>query len=150
MGVGSLRDIDLKRVTELSGELRRRVRHVVTENARTVSAAEAMQRGDAAELGRLMRASHESLRDDYEVSGPELDTIVDIASATDGCLGARMTRGGFAGCAVALVTASAAASFAENVSAKFVAATSTTPTIWLVRPHDGASIEVMERTQDDV
>jgi galactokinase len=104
LGVPALRDATLDQLADIADPTdRRRAHHVVTENQRTLDAAEAMRRGDAVELGRLMSASHVSLRDDYEVSGPGLDTIVDVALAAPGCLGARMTGGGFAGCAVALV-----------------------------------------------
>ncbi len=82
---------------------RKRARHVIGENARTLQAADAMRRGDAAELGRLMNASHASLKEDFEVSSGALDAIVACAQAHPGCRGARMTGGGFGGCAVALV-----------------------------------------------
>jgi galactokinase len=98
---------------------RRRARHVVTENARVLAAAEAMRSDDATELGRLMRESHVSLRDDFEVSSPALDAIVAVADRAPGCLGARMTGGGFAGCAVALVDAARAAEFADHVVARY-------------------------------
>jgi galactokinase len=81
----------------------RRARHVVGENARTLEAADALAAATSP-LRRLMDASHESLRDDFEVSSPALDAIVAAARAAPGCLGARMTGAGFGGCAVALVT----------------------------------------------
>jgi galactokinase len=102
----ALRDVTealLRRhAAELEGRSAARARHVITENARTLAAAEALRRGDLAEFGRLMTASHVSLRDDYQVSCPELDQLVDIVSAIPGVLGARMTGGGFGGCIVAL------------------------------------------------
>jgi galactokinase len=82
--------------------LRRRARHVVTENARVREAATALAAGDVAAAGRAMAASHASLRDDFEVSTPALDRLVDELSATDGVLGARLTGAGFGGCVVAL------------------------------------------------
>ena len=104
LGVGALRDASLADVARLEDPLlQRRTRHVVSENERTLAAAEAMRLGDAVEMGRLMSASHDSLRDDYEVTGPALDAIVDIARSQPGCHGARMTGGGFAGGCVALV-----------------------------------------------
>ena len=104
IGVPALRDATLDQVESLTDpELRARARHVVTENRRTLDAVAAMQRGDAVALGRLMSASHASLRDDFEVSSPALDHMVGVAHHAPGCLGARMTGGGFAGCAVALV-----------------------------------------------
>ena len=80
---------------------------MTSENERTLAAAEALRRGDLAELGRLMSASHVSLRDDYEVSCRELDLLVEIVGAVPGVLGARMTGGGFGGCIVAIARATA-------------------------------------------
>ena len=106
-GVPALRDVSeaqfRAREAELSEPARRRARHIITENDRTVAAAEAMQEGDAETLGRLMSESHTSMRDDFEISSPELDQMVSLAQAEAACYGARMTGGGFAGCAVALV-----------------------------------------------
>jgi galactokinase len=106
-GIGMLRDVSVAELMEFQGNLPetlwRRSRHVVTENARTVAAAGAFQRGDFAEAGRLMLASHQSLRDDYEVSVPELDMLVEVASSVAGVFGARLTGGGFGGCTVNLV-----------------------------------------------
>jgi galactokinase len=116
LGVAALRDATVAQVATLHDPVvRRRAHHIVTENARTLAAAEAMRSGDAAELGRLMSASHASLRDDYEVSGAALDAIVEAAMASPGCLGARMTGGGFAGCAVALVDAASIDAFTAAV-----------------------------------
>jgi galactokinase len=107
--VRSLRDVsadDFERfAADLPDVLLRRARHVVTENARTLAAAELLEHGELDRLGSLMAASHASLRDDYEVSSPELDLAVDVALATPGVYGvygARMTGGGFGGCAIAL------------------------------------------------
>ena len=104
LGVASLRDVDDLAVVEALADdvLRRRARHVVTENARVLAAVAALEAGDWAGLGTAMTASHASLRDDYEVSCAELDVAVDTALAA-GAVGARMTGGGFGGCAVALV-----------------------------------------------
>ena len=93
----------------------RRCRHVVSEIARTIQAADALARRDAGAFGQLMTASHASLRDDYEVSCPELDALVDIAVSTPGCYGARMTGGGFGGCAIALVRALAETPLREAI-----------------------------------
>ncbi|HVK67198.1 MAG TPA: galactokinase [Polyangium sp.] len=120
-GVALLRDalpriLALRDVTEqafaehaslLPEPIVRRVRHVVTENARTQSAAEALRRGDVAAVGALFVASHRSLQHDYEVSCPELDALVDLAVAQPGVYGARMTGGGFGGSTVSLVDESA-------------------------------------------
>ena len=81
----------------------RRVRHCVTENDRVLKAVAALKSDNLQELGRLLYASHDSLRDDYEVTGLELDTLKEVASKQPGCIGARMTGAGFGGCAVAMV-----------------------------------------------
>lgn len=96
--------------------LLKRARHAVTENARTLKAVDALVSGDMEQLGRLLSASHESLRLDYEVTGPELDTIVDAAMTAPGVLGARMTGAGFGGCAVAIVKKNAADEAARRIS----------------------------------
>lgn len=140
LGVESLRDATLDDVAAIADPVdRRRAHHVVTENWRTLGAVEAMRRDDSAELGRLMDESHASLRDDYEVSGAGLDAIVDIARAAPGCLGARMTGGGFAGCAVALVEAAEAESFAEAVVDRY-RFSGHTARVWMCAPSAGASI----------
>ncbi len=116
LGVAALRDATLEQAATIADPVgRRRAHHVVTENQRTLDAVDAMRRGDTAHLGRLMDESHASLRDDYEVSGPGLDAIIEVARTAPGCLGARMTGGGFAGCAVALVQAADAEAFADAV-----------------------------------
>ena len=144
-GVPALRDVSLERFEAEAGGLDevtlRRARHIITENARTVAAADAMARGDAAEMGRLMDASHASMRDDFEISGPELNVMVDCARQAPGCFGARMTGGGFAGCAVALVQADRADEFAARVSADYEAATGLTPAIYISVASNGASVE---------
>ena len=144
-GVKALRDVRLPalevRQIELESTIAKRALHVVSENERTVAAAQAMSAGDAETLGELMNASHESLRDDFEVSSPALDTIVEIARAQDGCYGARMTGAGFGGCAVALVRADAARSFASAVSAAYAVRTNLTPAIYVTGAAAGASIE---------
>lgn len=88
---------------KLPEKIMRRARHAVTENARTREAAEALKNGDMKGFGRLLNASHDSLKNDYEVTGKELDSIVYAARAQEGVLGARMTGAGFGGCAIALV-----------------------------------------------
>jgi galactokinase len=144
-GVPALRDVDVetfeRRARELDPDTRRRARHVITENARTLRAADALERGDAAEVGWLMDESHRSLRDDFEVSREELDTIVALARAHAGCHGARMTGAGFGGCAVALVDADAAPSLATEVSHRYTAAFGLTPSVYVSTAADGASLE---------
>src|SRR4051812_28884352 len=132
--IRALRDVsfaDLQANADvLEDRVFRRCRHVVTENARTLSAAEALKDGDLARFGVLMGASHASLRDDYEVSTPELDAMVDAAMAIDGAIGARMTGGGFGGCTVNLVRATAAPEFAREVARRFEAETGRTPEVY--------------------
>lgn len=143
LGITSLRDAqlaDLDRLPSSLGTARRRAHHVITENQRTLDAAQAMTDGDSEALGSLMNASHASLRDDYEVSGPALDEIVEIARRTPGCLGARMTGGGFAGCAVALVRTERADEFCSTVIELFRNACGLEATIWLCKPAAGGSI----------
>lgn len=146
-GVRALRDIDVetfeRRARELSPDMRKRARHVVTENARTLRAADALERGDAPEVGWLMDESHRSLRDDFEVSRTELDTIVTIARSNAGCHGARMTGAGFGGCAVALVEADAAADIARDVALRYTAAHGLTPAIYVTNAVQGASVEAI-------
>lgn len=110
--------------------LLRRARHAVLENARTLEAAQALERGDIARLGELINASHDSLRDDYEVTGRELDSIVDAARAQEGVLGARMTGAGFGGCAIALADSARADEIIENVSRIYKAETGYTCEIY--------------------
>jgi galactokinase len=104
--VGPLRRASLADVSRLADDrLRRRARHVVTENERVLACADALRAGDLAGAGTLMAASHRSLRDDFEVSTPALDTLVERLSATPGVYGARLTGAGFGGCVVALAEA---------------------------------------------
>jgi len=145
LGVPALRDATMERFTAETGGLddltMRRARHVISENARTLAAAAAMQAGDAVALGRLMDASHVSLRDDFEVSGPALNIMVECAQEEPGCYGARMTGGGFAGCAVALVQADLAETFAANVAARYQARANLVPALYVSTACAGASIE---------
>jgi galactokinase len=121
LGLDSLRDATEDDLTRLEGDELRRTRHVITENARTLAAVAAMEANDLAELGRLMVGSHESLRDDYEVTGPALDAIVDVALDCPGVYGARMTGGGFAGGAIALVDEEAVDRFCLTVEQRYQA-----------------------------
>jgi galactokinase len=141
-GVASVRDLSLETldVTPVPPVLKRRALHVLTENTRTLAAAEAMQRGDARTLGNLMTASHASLRDDYEVSCPELDTIVSLARAQPGCLGARMTGAGFGGCAIALVETAHTPRFIPAIAAAYQAQTGIEPAIFRALPAGAAEV----------
>jgi len=142
LGVASLRDLDsLDAVawSRLDAEQTRCVRHVVSENARTLAAAAALQAGDLSNLGRLMLESHASLRDDYRVSCEELDAIVELAGANHGVFGARMTGGGFGGCAVALATPAAAETLAAVLPGAYQAAAGIGCSIDRVRAVGGAA-----------
>ena len=141
-GIPALRDMDLRTFLEREHELepliRKRASHVISENARTLSARKFMDEGNAVMLGQLMIASHISLRDDFEVSSPALDAIVDCANSEYACYGARMTGGGFGGCAVALVEATAAGTFVARVEACYRAATGNEPMLYITKASRGA------------
>jgi galactokinase len=143
-GVRALRDVDERLFAERAGALdevtRRRARHVVTENARVLAAAEALGAGDARRVGELMTESHRSLRDDFQVSRAELDAMVEIALAQDGCYGARITGAGFGGCAVALVARDATDGFADSVGSRYEARVGLTPAVYVCEASSGASI----------
>ncbi len=117
---------------------RKRAKHAVYENARTVAALEALEKNDIFEFGRLMNESHISLRDDYEVSCAELDILTELAWGIPGVIGARMTGGGFGGCMVSIVEKSAVGGFTESVAAGYEAKTGLKPSFIRVRPGDGA------------
>lgn len=139
LGVPALRDVTdlddpLARLPELTG---RRVRHVVTENQRVLDAMTALAAGDYPGLGRLMTASHASMRDDYEITEASVDLAVEVALA-EGALGARMTGGGFGGCVLALVSADRVDAVSEAVTAAFAAAGLPQPVTFLGRPSAGA------------
>ena len=150
LGVEVLRDADAASLDAagLSGAPARRARHVVGENARVLEAAVALTDGDAARVGALMAASHASLRDDYEVSTPELDAIVAAAAAHEGCHGARLTGAGFGGCAVALVEADAAEAITAGVVRGYTTATGSPPTVHLCHAAAGAQV-VVDATEGD-
>ena len=115
----------------------RRCRHVISENNRVLRMVEALKRGDVREIPQLMRESHESLRDDFEVSCRELDLMVEIASAKRGVLGSRMTGGGFGGCTINLVESSAAKEFQERVGAEYEIKTGLRPDILICEASQG-------------
>ena len=117
---------------------RKRARHAVCENARTVAALAALERGDLADFGRLMNESHVSLRDDYAVSCPEVDALAEIAWACPGVLGGRITGGGFGGCTVNIVSDAAAEEFSARIKSEYARATGHTAEIYTVAAGDGA------------
>lgn len=116
----------------------RRARHAVYENQRTRKAAEALKKGDLAEFGRLMNESHVSLRDDYEVTGIELDTLAETAWEQPGVIGSRMTGAGFGGCTVSIVKNDAIDAFIENVGKKYESVIGYAADFYVVEAGDGA------------
>lgn len=122
LGIAELRDAgegDLERIANLPPPLDRRARHVVTENARVLAAVSALRQGDLLSLGSLLDASHRSLRDDFAVSLPALDALVEIARGRRGVLGARLVGGGFGGSIVALARPGAAREAGASVVAEY-------------------------------
>ena len=116
----------------------RRARHVVGEVQRTKDAVEALKNGDIVKFGQLMNQSHVSLRDDYEVTGPQLDTLAEAAWKINGVLGSRMTGGGFGGCTVSLVQEQAIPTFIEQVGAEYTEKTGLTADFYIAEIGDGA------------
>lgn len=143
VSIGSLGELDeetfekAKEVLE-SDVLYRRARHAVTENQRTLKAKAALQAGELEAFGQLMNQSHISLRDDYEVTGIELDTLVQAAWDQPGVLGARMTGAGFGGCAIAIVEKEAISAFIENVGNTYEAAIGYPAEFYIAEISDGA------------
>lgn len=125
-------------LNRLDPALRGPARHVAAEQHRVLAAVTALRAGDDVRMGELMRQSHESLRDDYRVTGAELDALAETAWAAPGCLGARMTGAGFGGCTVNLVHADAVDEFIAAVGPAYTAATGLHPRFFVVRPDDGA------------
>ena len=140
LGVGHLRDATLEALaaSDLTPDVAMRARHVVSENMRTVAAAEALTAGDLSEAGRLMNESHDSLRDDFEVSSPALDAMARAAQRAPGCFGARQTGGGFAGSCVALVDAEQITAFSETTLAIYGSLTNNIGTATVCRAAEGA------------
>ena len=141
-GIAALRDVNILQFEShqdvLPKKIRQRCRHIITENARTLSAAEALEAGDLKKMGSLMAESHTSLRDDYEVSCRELDLMVEIARSLRCVFGARMTGGGFGGCTVNLVLREGLEEFCEKVSIEYQKEAGITPSSYVVTAADGA------------
>lgn len=142
LGVPALRDVttdDLPRLAELVDEVTfRRARHVVTEDQRVLDTVEVLRTQGATAIGDLLVASHASMRDDFEISVPELDTAVDAALSA-GAVGARMTGGGFGGAAIALVAHDRVQDVVDAATAAFAASGFAAPTIFTVTPSAGAA-----------
>ncbi len=147
LGVGSLRDATLENLKQAQPRMEdvvfRRARHVIGEIARTPAAAKEVRASNWPEVGRLMYASHASLRDDYEVSCAELDAVVEIAQGIGtkgGVIGCRMTGGGFGGCTVALVRTDAVAAISDRLAAEYEKRTKIKPSLFVSRPAAGARV----------
>jgi galactokinase len=147
LGVKSLRDATADQLEKAKGKMSeviyRRARHVIGEIERTVHAAEGIKESNWPTVGKFMYASHDALRDDYEVSCKELDTVVDIASEIGlkgGVYGCRMTGGGFGGCCVALVKTGAVPEITRRIAAEYKARTKIDAIIFASRPAAGATI----------
>ncbi len=147
LGVSSLRDATAAGLDRAKGKMDKvifqRARHVIGEIERTVNAAEGVRASNWPAVGQLMYASHDSLRDDYEVSCPELDAVVEIAGrigVKGGIFGCRMTGGGFGGCAVALVKSSEVDLITNRLAAEYRKKTGIEPTIFVTRPAGGTSV----------
>jgi len=140
--VQSLRDVtmnDLERSgSQLPEVVYRRCRHVVGENDRVTTAAGALTSGDLNVFGKLMAESHQSLRDDYEVSCKELDVLVDLANGLEGVFGARMTGGGFGGCTINLVRTESVDTFKQTVAKEYLKITGREPEIYVCSAAQGA------------
>jgi galactokinase len=143
-GVPALRDVSRVELDANAAALdpivHRRARHVIGENMRTRQAVQAMSQKDAGALGQLVNASHISLRDDFEVSSPELDHMVGCAQQESACYGARMTGAGFGGCAIAIVQTDAVRNFCETVTINYQKTTGLKPEIYPCTATDGATI----------
>jgi galactokinase len=142
--IKALRDVSLdafsRHAAVLPENVRQRCRHVIAENQRVLDAVAFLAQGDAQSFGQLMDASHASLRDDYQVSCDELDAMVEAAWAAPGVIGARMTGGGFGGCAVALVESAQAEAFSAAVAGAYTAATGLTPHLYICSAEGGAGV----------
>jgi galactokinase len=145
-GIHALRDVALNELEQHRGRLSpvvyKRVRHVVTENDRVKAAATALTAGDLEKFGRLMADSHRSLRDDYEVSTPELDLMVELASSEKGVYGARMTGGGFGGCTINLVDAAQVEVLRQRLERNYEEKTGRKPAVLICQASDGAGAVV--------
>ena len=115
-----------------------RVKHVIFENARVKRAVSALENGNLKAFGTILCEAHASIRDLYEVTGPELDTMFEIASHTDGCIGARMTGAGFGGCTVNIVLKESAEAFIRDVGRAYTQRTGIIPEFYLCTAGDGA------------
>ncbi len=142
-----LRDVTLAELEAAKGEMSegafKRGRHVITDSQRVLDGLEALRAGDAERFGELMSAAHVSYRDDFAASCEECDVLVELAMGLEGCLGSRLTGGGFGGCTVSLVEAGCAEEFAEGLVAGYEAATGTVADTYVCEIADGAGEVVL-------
>jgi galactokinase len=145
-GIRALRDVSPDQLEQHAADLPptilKRCRHIVAENERVLEASRALIASDLTRFGKLMRASHVSLRDLYDVSCEELDTMVEVAEDLPGYWGGRMTGGGFGGCTVNLVDATDTAGFVSEVKSRYEARTGIRPNIYICAAADGAGAQV--------
>lgn len=143
-GIRALRDVsvaDLEQHRHLLPDLvYQRARHVVSENQRVLDTVAALRRGDLAQVGELLAASHRSLRDDYAVSSAELDAMVEAAWEAPGCIGARLTGAGFGGCTISLVYADAVEAFVASLAQGYQARAGRAATIYVTQAADGVRV----------
>jgi galactokinase len=141
--VQALRDVTLADLenhqAQLTEVVYRRCRHVISENQRVLDAAEALRASDLNLFGQRMYESHRSLQQDYEVSCPELDLLVEIASSCQGVYGSRMTGGGFGGCTITLVRANSVEAFHQKITQAYKAKTGITPDLYVCSAAQGAA-----------
>jgi len=144
--IQSLRDATMEDINTasssagLEGALLQRARHVVSENKRTVEAANALEKGDWATVGTLMNASHASMKDDYQVSCPEIDILVELAQGYEGVYGSRLTGGGFGGCTVTLVKRDCAQGLIDHLNKEYTAKTGKQCDCFETSPGSGAGL----------
>ncbi len=143
-GVKALRDVSLdefeKRKSGLREVVMRRARHIITDDQRVLDAVQAMQANDVVRLGNILNAGHISLRDDFEITNDALNQIVEAAQEQSSCYGARMTGGGFGGCAIALVDAGKVNAFVDSVEKAYRKKSGLDPQIYVCKASAGASV----------
>lgn len=144
-GVKALRDVTIEQFNDKASQLdkmvAKRARHVITENDRTVEAAQALRANDMKRMGELMAASHASMRDDFEITVKEIDTLVEMVKEVIGDKGGvRMTGGGFGGCIVALVPPTLVEEVKAVVEAKYETATGLKESIYVCQAKEGAGL----------
>jgi len=137
----SLRDANMTKLesieAKMSDKVRMRCRHVISENLRAENSVQALMKGDLVYFGKLLNASHDSLKYDYEVTCEELDMMVEIARNIEGVYGARMTGGGFGGCTINLVKLENISTFINKIKTEYLEHTRTNPDIYSFLPSDG-------------